>query len=191
MHDLLKKLATSRAALAASDDYLDHVRQQIETKLVEIDQIASAPLPTADVMRRFEAWLDQAAAEALDRLSLHHLTEPQGRHGFVLPVVITPGETVPNTQPATEILLGLLALVGRDRLREVVSEKVVRHLAGRTPMTATTREKKVMQAEEELLKLCLIEEAMIRGMERAGLNVSRRRDAPPQALLAADASLPS
>ena len=114
--------------------------------------------------------------------------------GFELPkIIVRPAEGgVPTIDyvAATDALLGLLVATAMPILRQIVAGQLTDLTEGREMMDGATRAKKLARNEAQLLDLELAEEAAIRAMEAAGIDVARRPDADPRALLAADASLP-
>lgn len=188
--DLLKGFTKHRTAMASAFDSLDRVRTEIDAKVQEIESLRTAPRPVADALAAFDMWCDATATSAIDRVSLYHMLQPKHDGGLRLPSYRAPGETTPDLTAATEILLGLVALTGRDKLREIVSGQLSDLVQGRETLTAEERAARIAAAEADLLHLQLVEEVIIRQMLNAGLAVVRRVDATALALLADDASLP-
>lgn len=189
---ILKTFGRQREAVASVYDGLDGIRAEIAAKAAEIETIRTAPQPVADALAAFDLWCDQAATAAVDRLNLHHLTHASPvSPGLRLPVYVPKGSPVSEGRGATETLLGLVVLTGRDRLREVIEGQLRDLVAGRETLTATQRAERITQAETDLMRLCLIEEGLIRQMQGGGLSVHRRRDAPAIALLADNSALPT
>lgn len=190
--NFLESFGRQREAVASSFDSLDGLRAEIAAKAAEIEAIRTAPQPVADALAAFDLWCDQAATAAVDRLNLHHLIHASPvSPGLRLPVYVPKGSPVSEGRGATETLLGLVVLTGRDRLREVIAGQLRDLVAGRETLTANQRTERVTQSQADLMHLCLIEETLVREMERAGLAVHRRRDAPAIALLADDSALPT
>jgi hypothetical protein len=188
---LLKSFSKQRTALAASFDALDQVRAEIGAKSNEIESLRTAPRPVADALSAFDMWCDATDTSAIDRVSLYHMLQPKHDGGLRLPSYRAPGETTPDLTAATEILLGLVVLTGRDKLRAVIEGQLADLAAGRETLDAEQRTERIASAEADLLHLQLVEEAIVRQMQNAGLAVVRRVDATALALLADDASLPS
>ena len=187
LSDILKTLTKSRAATASLHDLLDQSRHAVSEAKARLTAIATAPQDLDAALASFDLWLDRAATEGVDRLGVAYALDPNWR-GPELPVLHNNGHR--DATPATEILLGLVALIGRDQLRGVVRGQIEDRLGGETGMTAATRAKKSAEAMADILAAELSEELIVRTMEGAGLVVSRRPDADPRALLASDASPP-
>lgn len=189
---ILKTFGRQHEAVASSFDSLDGLRAEIAAKAAEIEAIRTAPQPVADAMAAFDEWMSSAATTAIDRLNIHHLTHASPvSPGLRLPVFVPAGSPVSESRGATETLLGLLVLTGRDRLREVIEGQLHDLVAGRETLAAAQRAERIEQAEADLLHLHLSEELLVREMQHAGLTVHRRRDAPAIALLADDSVLPT
>ncbi len=187
--DLLKSFGRQRAAAASTHDALEAVRIEIAKKAREIETIRMAPQTREAALTAFDAWADQAATKAVDRLPIGRLLEAQASaRGLHIDTVMAGAQ--PIHQPALEMLTGLIFLGCRDRLREIVSDQIDDLLGGRQGLTPDQRAAQIALAEAELHSLCLAEERLVREMEGSGLAVIRRRDAPAYALLAAAVALP-
>lgn len=187
---ILKSFTKHRTALASAFDSLDEIRSQIDAKAQEVENLRNAPRPVADALIAFDAWCDATATSAIDRVSLYHMLQPKHDGGLRLPSYRAPGETTPDLTSATEILLGLLILTGRDKLRAVIQGQLLDLTRDRETLDAEQRAARIAAAEADLLHLQLVEEVIIRQMQNAGLAVVRRVDAPALALLADDTALP-
>ncbi|MBL8563878.1 MAG: hypothetical protein JNN06_16545 [Gemmobacter sp.] len=191
IRDILKSFTKQRTAMAAGYDALDHVRAEIAEKVREIEVLRSAPRPVAEALSLFDAWADEAATAAIDRLPIHRLLDSRNpAPSLETEILRMPGEITPNTRPDVEMLVGILFFVGRDRLREVIAGQLGDLVAGREALKSDERAERISAAQAELLHLHLVEEQLVRQMQESGLSVSRRADAPAIALLADDASLP-
>jgi hypothetical protein len=190
--DLLKSLTKTKASALNLHDLLDQSQEAVAEAKARHEAVLVAPQDLEAALASFDAWLDQAATDAVDRLSLRHALSPNWR-GPQLPVVTqrVADSVVRDAVPATELLIGLIALTGRDALRDVVRGQLEDHLEGGSGMTAATRSKKSAEAKADILSAELMEERIVRTMKASGINVCRRPDADPRALLASDASLPN
>ncbi len=187
LSNILTTLTKSRAATANLHDLLDQSREATAEAKARLAAIETAPQDADAALASFDLWLDRAATEAVDRLNLGYAMAP-GWAGPELPVLHNGGHR--DATPATEILLGLVALIGRDQLRGVVRGQIEDRLGGELGMTESTRAKKSAEATADILQAELMEERIVREMEAAGVAVYRRPDADPRALLASDGSLP-
>lgn len=188
MLELFKSLTKTKAAAMGLHDLLDQSREATAEAKARLAAIEAAPQDVEAALASFDDWLDRAATSAVDRLGVGYALDPAWR-GPELPILHTGGAR--DATPATEILLGLVALIGRDTLHQVVKGQIEDRLGGETGMTAETRTKKSKAAHGDILHAELIEEKIVREMEAAGVAVSRRADADPRALLASSDSLPS
>lgn len=181
------------AALNAGGDALEEIRATIAAKAAEAEDVRAAPQPVEDALAQLDQWFDRQAEAALDRIGLPYLTHaPEGGRspGIYLPMPKLPGEVAPNAQPGLETLLGLLVIVGKDQLRQVVEDQLGDLVRGQQVLTPEQRAEKLAEIEGEIMDLALAEEGLIRKMERLGMDVARRRDAPAYALLAHASALP-
>jgi len=144
-------------------------------------------------MQSLDQWLDRALTDAIGALRPGRLLVEGGDAGLDLPILLARHETfaVKDATRATEVLLGLVAGLNRDKFVEIIAGQVSDLVAGRETMTSQTRAKKLAAAEAAALAAELAEERVIRSLEALGLDVARRPDADASALLAADACLPS
>lgn len=187
--NVMKAFSKQRATVATAHDTLEAVRAEIAGKAREIENLRAAPQTLAAALNAFDAWADQAATAAIDRLPIRRLLEPSASaRGLAIETVMAAG--VPFHQPAIEMLTGLLFLAGRERLRTIVADQLGDLMRGRAGLTPEQRAAQIEKAEGELFDLHLLEEAIVRQSEAAGLTVTRRRDAPAVALLADDRALP-
>lgn len=194
--NLIKTLSAGRSAVAAAVDGVDLIREQIFAAKKEIDRIASAPQPVEAALAAFDSWAGRVATEAVDAMSVGSLLDPRSaRRGFPLPRMALPvgsaGEAVFDYGAATDRLLGLLVATSMSALRQIIEGQLDDLTFGKETMTEAVRAKKLANAEAELLTHELTEESAIRALENAGVDILRRPDADPRALLAVDASLPS
>lgn len=191
---MLKNILTSFSKTKASTltllDLLDQARAAVERAKERAEAIRRAPMDEAGAIARVDAWLDQAATSAIDRIGLEYATQPEWA-GPSLPMPTFPGDTAPNAKPGLEVLLGLIALTSRDHLRAVIAGQIGDRLAGDPGMNSQTRAKRLAEAEADVLSAELTEERLVREMQASGLDVARRPDVPGVVLLAADTALPS
>ena len=187
----LTRLTAGRAAIADAFAELERLREATAAVKARIAELERAPRPVSEALDAFDAWADAAATSAIDAVRVDLLVDPSSQAaGLRLPVVLAAGQVVPNAEAAVSALLGLLALVGRAELRRVIEGQLMDLTDGRQTLGAAERQKKIERAQADLLTAELAEESAIRQMEAIGLDVLRRPDADPRALLASDASLP-
>lgn len=196
MLDAFKKFRAPRDAVASSFAVLDALREATAEKKAEIARIERAPVPVAEAMTAIEDWMAEAATAAVDGLSLRALLEPgRAAEGIRLPVAFSHVDgkaTIPDASPAVAALLGLFIATNGPALRKVLAAQLadLSEIRGEA-IPAAERAARIEAARAELLEAELLEEAATRQIEAAGLDVARRPDADPRALLCADACLPS
>lgn len=189
---ILKTFSKQRTALTSAFDALDEIRAQIGAKTTEIETLRSAPRPVAEALSLFDAWADDSATHAIDRLPLRRLLDSRNpAPSLETEILRAPGEVTPNSRPDTEMLMGLLFLAGREKLREVIEGQLSDLVQGRETLDPEERATRIAQATADLRHLHLLEERMIREMQHAGVAVQRRAAATGLALLADDGSLPT
>lgn len=187
---LFKSASVTKVASATFAD-LDSLREQIaaiETRIVELE---NAPQEITASLSAVEAWLESAASRSIDVLRFGLAVERDWRKP-VLPIHFVRGAdiVVPDASNACEILLGLIALIGRDQLLRVIREKIESRMEGAVGLSLADRDRLITEARLDLVAYEMAEEAMVRHMPAAGLSVVRRRDIPGEILLAADTCLP-
>ncbi|TGQ94637.1 hypothetical protein EN851_03535 [Mesorhizobium sp. M8A.F.Ca.ET.208.01.1.1] len=101
------------------------------------------------------------------------------RDGYRAPAVIE--------SAAGFFALAFAAPLMRERLAAEISAE---YSAGDGP-TAEAHKQMLAKLDAELLELEMAEEALLRAAEAAGIEILRRIDADPRAVLAADSALPA
>lgn len=189
---LLKSLTAKREAARELTSTVDDLREQIAEAQARIAAIEAAPQDIETALAAFDRWADEAATQAVDSLPIRRLLSPESAgRGLDMAPLARPSDRAPDATPIANAALGLIFLVARDQLREVVSGQLQDLMGGQTGLTAATRAKKVEEAKSALLALEAGEELAIRALEESGIEVVRRSDADPRILLAAEASLAS
>lgn len=193
--NLLKKLAGTRSAVTSALDELDVIRSRNADLQADLRRISSAPLPVAQALEFFDQWAERISAEALTSLRPEKLLEAKsGPAGLALPFVtirLPDGTPERIEKTAIETSFGLMVGVCLPALRSQVEERLETAMAGRQPLTMAERAEQIAKVEAELFAGEMMEEAIVRSVEQAGLDVQRRADASPAAVLASDASLPA
>ncbi|TIS04589.1 MAG: hypothetical protein E5X14_22550 [Mesorhizobium sp.] len=167
-------LKATKSAAAEVKSGLDQLRAQIADLKKRRSQLEMAPVPKEEALKRIDALMDHLTERADIFLRAEQFTE---RDRYVMPAL---------GQNAATILLGFAAPLLRQRL-EKLSET---YAAGDGP-TADAHRQLLAKFDAELLDLELAEESLVRAAEAAGIEILRRGDADPRAVLAADSSLPS
>jgi hypothetical protein len=191
---LLNKLTASRSAVTSAFDVLDQLREATASAKAEVSSVQSAPPPVDEIMTGLDIWLDRIATDGFDALRPGRLLAQGGAtQGLDLPIFLErhDGFAVRDTSRAVEVLLGLVVALNRETFRTIIRGQIEDLVAGRETLSAASRSKRLAQAMQRVLEAELLEEAAIRQLENASLDVARRPDADPRALLAADNCLPS
>ncbi len=168
---------------------LDDIRGLIQHMRTSRALAACAPRPLAETLAAFDAWLDVRSAEAIDRLNIHYLIERMHNGALELPVLVGEDRAL-SLGPAVDQLFALFLMVNRHRLREVIAQQLEKLMLGRNPLTDAEQREKLADLDREILAGERSEEITIRKLERAGVEIARRPDASPLAVLAADTDLP-
>jgi hypothetical protein len=183
----IRKIFTGREAIHGARADLEALREIVEERRAELARIAAAPVPPAEAMAGFEAWIDRTATAAVDRLRLGELLRDGGRTGLALPtrrIVGADGAISADLGPAVDVLFGLLLATSRERVLALVSGQLADLAAGGGPIASADRPARIAEAEAALLAAEIEEEAAVRALEDAGVAVARRPDADPRAVLA-------
>ncbi|WP_226553577.1 hypothetical protein [Celeribacter naphthalenivorans] len=191
---LLKKLTASRSAVTDAMDQLDVIRAKNADIQSEIRRLEVAPLPVGEALELFDNWAEKQAEEAFQSLRPELLLDPGLRAGELsLPdfTYVLDGKSGRAHHRADEVLWGLIIATALPSVRSIVEEKVEAAVLGRECLSRQERAEKIERAQVELLEIELVEEGIVRALEASGLDVQRRADADPQAVLASDASLPA
>lgn len=195
MTSLQNRLAAMRAAPSDLNGLLetvDDLRSQITQLSAERAAVLAAPRPVEQILEALDAHLDELATDAVDRLRLARLLDRRApvRVGLPLTLGRDLAELNVNTGVAMNNLFGLLIVAARQPLRDLIADQVADLMAHREPLTDQQITGRVAEIDTALLATEMAEEASIRALETAGIEVQRRADASPLAVLAADAALP-
>jgi hypothetical protein len=150
---------------------IERVRQQIGLTVSRLAEITRAPLPAQELKRRARAQIDALANSsrpAFDKRT-GEVTFRTRTDGFV------PGMSVSD-------VVGLLALLDRDRLVALVDEQI--DAANIHGLSDEERADQGATARVELFERELLEEAIIEDAAAQGIDIARRADADPQAVFA-------
>lgn len=186
-------LKGSRSAVTNAMDQIDVIRAENSELQAELRRLAAAPIPLSEALEHFDAWAERQASEAISRLHPEHLLDQKyASRGLSLPnVTVRVGDQpVEAHRIAIDALFGALIATNLPALRSIVEDHLEAALRGREPLSAMERAERIAETEARLMEAELQEEGLIRGLEAAGLDVQRRADASPAAVLAHDDSLP-
>lgn len=180
---LSRQQAASRDAFAAIAD----VRERRLALLAEREHVASAPMPPADAAPAVEAWLDTVAADF--DVSFQALVHPEWRSSPSLSFPRQHGGAGLDAAPAVRQLFGLVVMINREAVRDIVKRSLEDATEGRETVTNADRARRLGSIDAEITAVEKVEEILVREAEAAGLPVLRREDASPAVVLLTDAAL--
>ncbi|PPC98586.1 MAG: hypothetical protein CTY31_12535 [Hyphomicrobium sp.] len=140
-----------------------------------------------------DAALDrETAIAAIDTSLDRYEVESANRYSFSIGSLVRPSPN-PSVELAKspDALLAFLVLVGRDKIREVIIDRIDGFYRTNPSMTHEERAKALAEVDRELYQAQAHEEVLARVIERNGHEIIRRADAPPALVLATDAHLQS
>ena len=175
-------------------DQLDVIRAKNADIQSEIRRLERAPLPVGEALDLFDRWAEKQAEEAFQSLRPELLLDPGHVAGELqLPdfTYVIDGENGRAHHRADQTLWGLIIATALPSVRSIVEERLEAGVAGRETLTRHERMERIEKCQGDLLELELTEEALIRSLETSGLDVQRRADAAPAAVLAHSGSLPN
>lgn len=159
-------------AAAAVGAAIEEVRGAVIAKANALHQLRAMPIPQAEaeaildkeIARHVEA-AGRAVARAVGGLTL-------GKRGAL------------NLDPTPDEAVSLQIAMNPQGFRKMAVAELTSQYKGREAMPRDQRAARIAEVEAELLDLETTEEAMIRQAERAGLEILRRANADPRAVLA-------
>lgn len=170
-------LKATRNAAAEVGGGIDALRAQISDLKGRREQLQSAPVPKAEALRRMDDYLAGLSARAEIFLNASAFMERGER--YRAPALLSSN--------IGEVAIGFLVPAIRDRLTVQIGEK---YASGDGPAAETHRQM-LAKLDAEILELEFAEESLVRAAEAAGMEILRRHDADPRAVLAPDSALPS
>lgn len=159
---LVEKSATGGQTLMAA---LEEIRGRLVLARYALSQLQQASVSNEEAIRRLDTWL----AEVSNSASASNLASR----------FISPG----YRQPASVIPPELVSAVICQPLRDLLAAKITDAYGKTSGVPASERNRRIADAEQELLTLECAEEAIIRRAEDQGIDVLRRSDADPRAVL--------
>jgi hypothetical protein len=166
--------ARQTKAAAAVFESIEGVRGQIIAQSNELHRLRAMPEP-------------QAVAEVqLDREISAHVVTAQAMMARAIPSLSGIGRrSALPLDPTREEILALTIATNPKTFRALAVAELTAFYKDRDAMQRDQRDARIAEVEAELLKLELTEESMIRQAEAAGMDVRRRANANPAAVLAA------
>ncbi len=151
---------------------VERLRAQIETLRERHEIVEASPVPIDEVERRIDAWIKQEAAQR-SSAGGYFLHAENGANGLVELLTQSPRS-----------MISLLASIAPDGLRRVLLAEAKAALKGRpAPLSAEERASQIQAIDAEILAAERGEEAAIEAAEGLGIEIARRPDADPRAIL--------
>lgn len=172
MSDASKRIYTS---IAGGHKELETVRERIHSLHAMEDEILNTPLATEESERKLSAYIEgRSQAVKLNMLvDIFHDRDSDAHDAFLIMERLSPLEF-------------MIALFGADD----VKSRMVAMLKAYAPkgcLTNADYHKRLEDVRSKLLDAEVEEERTIRALESVGVEVARRADADPQAVLIPDA----
>lgn len=172
--DKLKQAFAKQADAARSvQETVEAVRDQIIATGNDLAQLRATPEPQASA----ETALDREIANHMAAAQAALSREVAGLSGIARRPVM-------NLDPSPEEALSLQIALNPQGFRKLIAAELAEFYKGREAMPRDQRDARIKEIEAELLALETTEEGMIRQAEAAGIEILRRANADPRAVLA-------
>ena len=169
---------------------LTEVRRQVARWTEEVERIQRLPRPREEAEAEIRS-LVEAGAKSFD-VHLGDFSRPGAANLIQLMQVLNGGSGAMIGAGAIQRnTFGFMCAVAPAGMFELLSRKLDDAYATGPGVTAAERAALLAKADAHLLEMSLVEEAIIRACEGAGMAVLRRPDADPRAVLAPDSALPN
>lgn len=176
---IAKVFERQKAATRSVHEGIEEIRLQVIVLQDQRDQLRRLPVDRQRALAALDDGIAQMAARLDARNLMAGLTRPSGgRPHFDL-------TTIPDA--LTPVWLAVLC---PDRLRQHFADLIDDVYESRDDLPEAARAAEHARLDAEILSVELMEEALVRSAERAGLPVLRRADLDPRAALAHDDALP-
>lgn len=144
---------------------LEEIRKRIVLSQYAITSLHQAPVSKDEAIQRLDNWISSVSAKPVTSNFAARFTSSSHRS----PVSVVPPELLSAAVSAT--------------LRDLIAEEIAENYSSVTGISAVDRAHQLEKSEGELLELELAEEMVIRHAEARGIDVLRRIDADPRAVL--------
>lgn len=175
---VLRDLATLRPARKADPKRLSAVREQIAAAVGKRQAVEAGPAAREEVLHEIDAAIERKAKSWRPHLGCL----ASGGEGFTL--AFGWRDTTADAQ-AEAMLCALVPEAVRTTLREQAEKHIGEHGEG---LPLAERAKRIAELDAERDALELEEEALVRTLERQGLDIDRRGEARPEIVLAGEAA---
>lgn len=171
-------ISAQKRANREAFDGIESVRAQIVVLKDRRRAVKSMAVPLSDALAALDRGLDAEIARAVEEFNIASLVRPANRTPYL------------SMELHARNTLGFVLLAGRENIRSALAEKVEASYEGADGIQAEDRAATFAKIDAEILSLELLDERLVREMEAADLQVLRRSDADPRAVLAHDSELP-
>jgi hypothetical protein len=174
------RVAAIQKAMSSATASITEIRETIATLKAEREAVRSAPVPLTEALPQIDKmlayWAHDGQSGGVGRIAVAAM---QGQ----LPNVElhSPRATVADT-------LALLVPLLQTHLRDAFFAELEAHYAESPPgLPADERRRRLAELDAEIARLEVLEEEAIQAAASGGLEIARRPDASPAALLGFDA----
>lgn len=175
-------LKNARSASRDMSDGISTLRDHIKQLKRQRDEVLAIDVTQDFAEARIDEWIDARVQRTINMLMGKHEVPPQPGAFLVSPKNWTSPEAD---------LLALMAFYLRDDLASAIKDRLGEFCGeDRKQISEDDRAARVAAIDRDLLDAELGEESIIRSAEKVGWIVTRRVDADPRAVLAADQDLP-
>lgn len=167
------KKSVSKSKRAGDDLFegLEDIRLKVTLTRAAIEELERAPVALSIASERVDTWLANLHNEEALKIFVRQFMFPSYR--------------APQPAEALDFIMGILSQMVRGEMLKLLTSSYG-EIEG---LTDADRKSRISEKAAELLALELAEEAVIRHLEELGLDILRRSDADPRAVLASKESL--
>ncbi|WP_421477505.1 hypothetical protein [Agrobacterium tumefaciens] len=169
--DSKKSASKSKRAGADLFEGLEDIRYQVALTQAKIGEVERAPVALSIASERVDTWLADLHNEDALKIFIRRFIFPTYR--------------APQPAEALDFIMGILSQMVRGEMLKLLTASYT-DFEG---MTDADRKSRISEKMTELLALEMQEEAVIRHLEKLGLDIIRRQDADPRVVLASKESL--
>lgn len=166
-------------------DAVERIRSEIAALADAAKEARRAPIPASEAKRLARLQIDELARAGIP--SVTQLLNRGGKIGW-------PSDQVHGASVGANLTRGLdglalLAWIGKDKLVERVEAEIDAH-AGDGALSADEKKFALLRIQDDTLALQRAEESLIEQAESRGVEIARRRDADPRAVLGLGDAMP-
>ena len=170
------RVAGDQRAMSSASGEIAEIRQAIEGLRGERERIRVAPVPRSEATEQIDAmlarWSHAGNSERIERITSAAM---QGQ---------APSIELHSPRATLADVLELLAPLLGPQLRAALIAELEARYAGSPPgLAADERQRRLAELDSEIARLETLEERAIQAASEGGMEVARRPDASPAALL--------